>query len=62
MWFLICSQLLHHVTIMRQNSEYTGTKTESAAQVKTNTKKRSRKTGIKNQPSKKTSVDASRKG
>ena len=37
--------------MMGQNSECTGTKTESAA--KTQTKKRSRKTAIKSQPSKK---------
>ena len=37
---------------MRQNSECTGTKTESAAQVKAKTKERSRKTVIKNQLSK----------
>ena len=62
MWFLIYSQLLHHVTIMHQNSECTGPITESAAQVNRKTKKRSRKKVIKNQSSKQTAVDASRKG
>ena len=52
MWFLIYSQLLQHVTIMRQNSECTGTKTELAEQGKTKTKKRSRKTAMKWRPQK----------
>ena len=46
---------------MRQNSQSTSAKTESATQEKTKTKKRSRKMAMKNQPSKKTSADVSRK-
>jgi hypothetical protein len=38
---------------MCQNSEFTGTKKESASQEKTKTKKRSKKLNVENQPLKK---------
>ena len=47
---------------MRQNSEYTDTKKESALQGKKKTKKRSRKSAVENQPPQKTSAEVSRKG